>query len=296
MNKFFYGWYFRCQSRTGTVAVIPAVHMSEQKQSCSIQVITEEGTWNVEFPIRQFRINRRKLFMKIGENVFSKKGMCLNLKDGDTRIRGVFQFHGFVKPKYDIMGPFRHIPMMECRHAVYSLQHLVNGHLWIGSKKLDMENAKGYMEGDSGVSFPDKYVWTQSFFEEGCIVLAAASIPLGALSFTGTIGIVRWKGREYRFATYLGATVLKMDKGELLIRQGGYQLKVKLLDHRAYALRAPVEGNMTRNILENVSCQASYSMTYRGKLLFERKTKRAAFEYEIREFEKFHCSGQEIRI
>lgn len=145
MNKFFYGWYFRCQSGTETVAVIPAVHISNQKRSCSVQVITEKGTWNVEFPIHQFRINRKKLIMKIGENVFSKKGMYLNLKDGDTRIRGVFQFHGFVKPKYDIMGPFRHIPMMECRHAVYSLQHLVNGHLWIGSKKLDMENAKGYM-------------------------------------------------------------------------------------------------------------------------------------------------------
>lgn len=282
MNKFFYGWYFRCQSGTETVAVIPAVHISNQKRSCSVQVITEKGTWNVEFPIHQFRINRKKLIMKIGENVFSKKGMRLNFKAGDTQIRGVVQFQNFVKQKYDIMGPFQYIPMMECRHALYSLQHSVNGSLWIGTQKIQMESAKGYMEGDSGVSFPDKYVWTQSFFEEGCIVLAAATVPIGGLSFTGTIGIVHWKGREYRFATYLGAAVTKMEKGELFVRQRGYELKVKLLDDKAYALRAPDEGNMTRRILENVCCYASYSMTYKGKLVFEKKTKKAAFEYEMK--------------
>ena len=32
MRNFFYGWYFKCQSATQTLAVIPAVHKSEQKK------------------------------------------------------------------------------------------------------------------------------------------------------------------------------------------------------------------------------------------------------------------------
>ena len=33
MNEYFYGWYFRCQGSGGSLAVIPAVHVSEAKQS-----------------------------------------------------------------------------------------------------------------------------------------------------------------------------------------------------------------------------------------------------------------------
>lgn len=40
MNNYFYGWYFRCQGEDGSMAVIPAVHLSETEVSCSIQVIT----------------------------------------------------------------------------------------------------------------------------------------------------------------------------------------------------------------------------------------------------------------
>ena len=41
------------------------------------------------------------------------------------------------------------------------------------------------MEGDSGTSFPDKYIWTQHFIPGGSIMIAAASIPLAGMHFTG---------------------------------------------------------------------------------------------------------------
>ena len=74
MNEYFYGWYFRCQESKGSIAVIPAVHFSEGKRSCSIQVITESGSWNKVFPIQQFRISRDKGIIQIGENLFARKG------------------------------------------------------------------------------------------------------------------------------------------------------------------------------------------------------------------------------
>ena len=41
-------------------------------------------------------------------------------------------------------------------------------------------------------------------------MLAAASIPLSGILFTGTVGFLFYRNREYRFATYLGASVRKM--------------------------------------------------------------------------------------
>ena len=63
MHDYFYGWYFRCQGREGTVAVIPAVHVSGPKRSCSVQIITADGAWSREFPIAQFRIDRSKMII-----------------------------------------------------------------------------------------------------------------------------------------------------------------------------------------------------------------------------------------
>lgn len=84
MCNYFYGWYFRCQSSSGSIAVIPAVHLSEKERSCSIQIITQKGSWSKEFPISQFRIDRNKGIMQIGENLFSKKGIRLSFEAAAT--------------------------------------------------------------------------------------------------------------------------------------------------------------------------------------------------------------------
>lgn len=126
MNDYFYGWYYRCQGREGTVAVIPAVHLSSGKGSCSVQVITPKESLYREFPLSQFRINRTKGIIQIGDNLFSRKGIRLRLeafrsedvsrgpgtsaRRGRTdrnkvSVRGTLRFGEFAVPKYDIMGP-----------------------------------------------------------------------------------------------------------------------------------------------------------------------------------------------
>ena len=81
-----------------------------------------------------------------------------------------------------------------------------------------------------------------------------------------------------------------------MVRQGKYQLKVKLLETDAHELYAPCEGKMTRRIKENVSCLVRYSLICKEKILFEKVAKRAAFEYEVKEFQKTDCSTSKIRI
>ena len=154
MSEYFYGWYFRCQGSEGSAAVIPAVHLSGKKRSCSIQVITQKGSLYREFPIRQFRINREKGILQIGENLFSQKGIRLRFEaaslcspDGQEKreqknvpVHGFLRFGQFSEPKYDIMGPFALLPEMECRHAVYSMKHTVSGVLDLNGDILHFQN------------------------------------------------------------------------------------------------------------------------------------------------------------
>lgn len=318
MSDYFYGWYFRCQGKEGTFAVIPAVHMSGTKEACSIQILTESGTWHKQFPMQQFRINRSKGIMQIGENLFSRKGIWLNLHTETLEIHGLLRFGPFSEPEYDIMGPFRFLPWMECRHAVYSMEHSVDGSVEINGRTLSFSGGRGYMGGDSGTSFPANYIWTQHFLDKGCIMLAAATIPLMGFTFTGTTGILRWNGREYRFATYLGASVIKMKDGELAVRQGKFLLWVRLPESdsenrgrsrggssrlsdvwsTAACLKAPSQGKMTRQIRENLSGRAEYMLFYREKLLLHVKTECAAAEYETKEEEhenNSHCRRKDQR-
>lgn len=61
----FYGWYFKCQSRTQTLAVIPAVHKAGRKRTCSVQIITDNDAWTTAFPADAFH-GERKIFSSAG--------------------------------------------------------------------------------------------------------------------------------------------------------------------------------------------------------------------------------------
>lgn len=111
-------------------------------------------------------------------------------------------------------------------------------------------------------------------------MLSIADIPLGALHFTGVIGIVYLHGKEYRLATYLGAKAVKINPEEIIVRQGTFMLMVKPQDFSGYSLRAPVSGAMTQIIHEHPSCRVSYRFEDEGVPLLELDAHNAAFEYE----------------
>lgn len=279
MRDYFCGWYFKCQSDTQTLAVIPAVHRSKKKQSCSVQLITEECAWNIDFPYK-FYHHKKDFRIQIGKNRFSRKGIELCLHTPECSAVGTLRFGAFSPIRYDIMGPFRYIPFMECRHSVLSMKHTVNGKLCINGAAYRFQDAVGYIEGDRGYSFPKEYAWTQCCFRDGSLMLSVADIPFGFFHFTGIIGVVQWHGKEYRLATYLGAKAVRIKNGELVVRQGKAVLKVRLIKKHAHPLRAPVSGAMRRTIHESASCSASYCFQKNGHTLFSFETTKASFEYE----------------
>ena len=249
MKAYFSGWYFKIQTKEKSIAIIPVVHGAGQKSTCYIQFISDAET------------------------------------DFQADVKGWLRLSDLTPIKYDIMGPFQFVPCMECRHSVYSMMHCVDGVLRINGRDYSFENAWGYWEGDRGHSFPKEYAWTQSFIEnngslQGSLMLSVADIPLAGFHFTGIIGIVYWKGKEYRFATYLGARVVQKERQRILIRQGDMELEARLLEQQAHPLQAPVGGKMQRVIRENIRCKAFYRFRRKGRTIFAFETQQASFEYE----------------
>ncbi|MFW5632061.1 MAG: hypothetical protein ACOCMZ_02815 [Acetivibrio ethanolgignens] len=113
MYEFFYGWYMKCQSETQTLAVIPAVHQTGKKRTCSIQIITDIEAWTVELPGDVFRQRKKSIF--IGENRFGEYGIRLAVHRPELIVKGKLNFGSLSPLRYNIMRPFAFVPFMECR-------------------------------------------------------------------------------------------------------------------------------------------------------------------------------------
>lgn len=290
MSKFFYGpknketyfegWYFKHQTLRETVALIPAFHIdAEQGASASLQVITEGETFSVQFPACALKAEKNDIFLRLGDNIFSRYGCRVHCVSSQGTIFGQVEYGPFSPPQYSIMGPFAHCPAMECRHTVYSYNHRVTGQLTVNGRQIVLDNALGYMEGDRGTSFPQKYLWAQCSFPKGCIMLSAATIPMGWFAFTGSIGAIWHNGREYRLATYLGLKILRFTSKELWVRQGCVQLRITLVEGQPKPLQAPVMGKMERTIYESAACRVRYQLWVNGEKQLDFISDRASFEY-----------------
>ncbi len=275
---YFKGWYFKCSTKDKTIAFIPAYHYSINKKSASLQIITDDKALNIPFDTLEYHQN--PLYVKIGNCVFSHEGIMLDFKGDELKLEGRLCFDEHSPIKYDIMGPFKYVPFMQCRHSVYSMCHKINGEIKVNGQLYKFENGVGYIEGDCGRSFPKKYIWTQCCFKNNSLMLSVADIPFLGIHFTGIIGVLFLNDKEYRIATYLGARVKQVDKNIVTIKQGSFEFTAKLLKKNAQPLAAPTNGDMCRTIHESASCQAYYRFCHKNKVLFEFTTDKASFEFE----------------
>lgn len=278
MRNYFCGWYFRCQSDRQTLAVIPSVHRTKDSDFCTIQLITDKEAFNLRFPYSAFQ--ERDNHITIARNHFDPDGIILDIQSDAFCASGCVKFGAFTPLRYDIMGPFRFVPFMQCRHSVYSLHHTVNGEFTVNGVPYSFQDSIGYIEGDRGYSFPKEYVWTQCSFPDGALMLSVADIPLGRFHFTGVIGVVYLHGKEYRLATYLGAKAVKISPAEIIVRQGKLTLTVHPKEISGHTLLAPEDGMMIRRIREQPSCQIHFCFEQNGIPLLDLDAPNAAFEYE----------------
>lgn len=277
---YFKGMYFKCANETQTIAFIPSVHYYNGEYCALLQIITDKEAYQIAFS--NIKISENPLIIKIGSSILCQYGVKLNINTKELNVQGKLKFGKITPIGYDIMGPFKYAPLMQCRHSVYSMAHRVDGKVTINGQQYKFSNGIGYIEGDRGNSFPSRYVWTQCNFTDDSIMLSVADIPLFGFCFTGIICVVMLNGKEYRLATYLGAKLKHIGDNSVTVSQGKYELTAKLIEKNAQPLSAPVKGKMNRTIHESASCTAYYRFSFNGEILCEFISDRASFEFEYK--------------
>lgn len=284
---YFEGWYFKCVGPGGSrapgsirpgppaseppgpqpavplppaLAVIPGVSRADDGKAHSfVQVLRPGGFVRYfSYALREFRYRPDRFAIRVGPNEFDGRHLSLDLPADEhgPAIRGEVRFGPWrpwpvTLPAPGIMGWYRYAPYMECYHGVLSLDHALDGELWIGDERQAFSGGRGYVEKDWGTSFPSSWVWSQSnHFERAGVscTLSVARIPWRGSSFTGHIAGLLLDGTLHRFATYTGSRLLEVTThrggARIVIADCRLELQVELEGATAGALKAPVLGAM----------------------------------------------------
>lgn len=268
-NKGFEGWYFKHQSGENMLAFIPGIAES----GAFVQMISSAGSRNFSVP-----------GLKVGNGViqtgncrFSRLGCVIDLPG----VSGSISYGRLTALQSDIMGPFRFLPM-ECRHGVISMGHTLSGSISVDGSEYDFGGGRGYIEKDSGTSFPKSYIWMQcNDFDGDCsVMVSVADIPFFGFNFTGCICAVIFRCHEYRLATYKGVRINTAGPDRISLSQGSLLLEIDMRPHGCgHILRSPVKGKMSGRIRESCGADVRIRLWESGKTVFDLKSSGAAYEY-----------------
>lgn len=268
-NKRFEGWYFKHQKGDTTIAFIPGIAES----GAFVQMIDNNGSHHFDVPSLEVKNG----VIYVGNCIFSSRGSKIDLPE----ITGVLKYGSLTPIRSDIMGPFQFLPM-QCRHGILSMTHSLKGALTVDGTKQSFNGGIGYIEKDSGTSFPKSYLWLQcNDFQAPCsMVVSIAHIPFAGMHFTGCICAIIWKGKEYRFATYRGVHILTDGPKHICLMQGKLLLKIEVTSSDdGHPLRSPVEGQMSGIIRESSNVSIRAHLLALKETIFDLCSSHAAFEY-----------------
>lgn len=268
-NNRFLGWYFKHQKDDDIIAFIPG----RAKSGAFIQMITPTGSRRFEVPF----LFVQNGVIHAGDCRFSRKGAFIELPG----VCGELFYSDLTPLESDIMGPFRYFKM-ECRHSVLSMHHWVSGSLLIDGTLHSYDDGIGYIEADSGTSFPLSYLWLQcNDFSPSCsVMLSVAKIPFAKTVFTGCICAVIYKEKEYRLATYDGVKIHAAGPNEIYLSQKNLLLCAELTDiQKAHPLKAPCNGIMCDTIKECCDAALRLRLFENGRQIFDLKSDHAAYEF-----------------
>ncbi len=273
MKQYYEGLYFKHYCNDVTLSLIPG----RSNGQAFIQIVTNSASYYIPYALSQYQ---NKGTVKIDKNIFSTNGIELEIITPEIELSGSLTYHNLAPIKYDIMGPFAILPM-QTRHTVLSMNHELRGSLCLNGETIHFDGGKGYIEGDSGSSFPKSYVWVQcNDFKQNCsIMLSIAQIPVGKAFFWGCICVVWLEGREYRLATYKGVRIFCKTKERLEITQGKYRLVIDIPPNTGYRLAAPDKGEMVRTIYESLTAKARFVFYKKEAVLFDGASENVGFEY-----------------
>lgn len=291
---FFEGWYHKIVSadQNSRYAIIPGVILGENAHAF-IQVLNGVSATVAyhTFPVGDFWASDKDYQIRIGGSTFLPTGFVLALDTPAGKVHGEIRVHD-VKPwpvtlfSPGVMGWYAWMPSMECYHGVLSFDHPLTGSLEIDGKKVDFTGGRGYMEKDWGASFPEGYVWMQTnHFDQAniCLTASVAVIPWLGTTFPGFFVGLWLAGRLYRFATYTGAKIERLniteDRIQWVVYDKKFRLEINALQADAGLLKGPTRLDMGRRVSETLNAIVEIRLLKRGgELVFSGKGKYAGLE------------------
>lgn len=269
LRNTFEGRYFKHQKGNTSIAFIPG----RCKDAAFIQVITNNQSCFFSYPLSEYQNTGA---IHIGGNVFSDQGIHVDINQDGARITADVEYGPLTPIRSDIMGPFRFIPM-QCRHGILSMRHDLSGSVRMNDQTFDFTEGVGYMEEDSGRSFPNAYLWLHCVNQDCSVMLSIADIPFCGFHFRGCLCAIYYMGREYRLATYLGVRT-QCTQDTIVLRQGKLRLEARISAPDGQSLFAPRKGKMNRIIKECILCYVFISFYENNRVVFKIEQGPTSFE------------------
>ncbi len=230
-------------------------------------------------------------WIRVGNSVFSRDFTEVDLHSADGQITGRINYRRIVKYPVSafspgIMGWYSFVPFMECKHAVVSVEHELDGRVIWDGRSLGFTGGRGYIEKDWGTSFPAAWIWFHSNAfrrNPATVMFSIAKIPWLGSYFMGFLCFLYTGGIFYRFTSYNGSAVTHVSHGDKTINihvKGPEQdIHFRVIRDRQGELKAPGRGKMDRLIRENINSRVSVILKDKaGNILFEDEGLRAGLE------------------
>ncbi|MBK7626548.1 MAG: hypothetical protein IPJ16_05000 [Bacteroidales bacterium] len=301
-KRYFEGWYFKHVSSDlkHVWSFIPGISINDNEPHSFIQVIngiTGKSEY-ISYPVESFIWDKQKVFIKIGDSVFTDSYIDLKIKSGSINIEGHIDFINCVNyPKTlfspGIMGWYSFVPYMECKHGIISVNHSLKGSISAEDTVIDFTGGKGYIEKDWGTSFPEAWIWMQSnnFSNSGTsFTFSVAKIPWIGKFFIGFISFLFYNREFIVFSTYNKSYLTDLVHDEnsvsMTLRNKKFILKVRAVKKTFGELKAPASGNMSRRIKESVDSDLTLTLyDLNNNILYSDTGKRAGLEVIDKIFE-----------
>jgi hypothetical protein len=275
-KNYFEGWYFKNISAdlNHVYSFIPGISLNDQDSHAFIQIlngVSGESEY-ISYPVSEFSWHKNKLYIKIGNSVFTDNYLSLDIRNGKTRISGQITFHNIVKYPSSlispgIMGWYSFVPFMECKHGIVSANHKLSGSLNMNTHKINFDYGKGYIEKDWGTSFPEAWLWIQAnnFHDpDSSFSFSVAKIPWRGKFFTGFISFLYYNNKYHMFSTYNNSIIQEINHSDqsifMVLKNKKNTLKVSSINSLSGELKAPVSGSMSRRIKESVDSKVSLAL------------------------------------
>ena len=246
-KNYYFGKYYKFISSEGfEFSLIDA----DTQNGRVVQIITKEKSYKIKNPNEV--------------NILNDEIISLDINQKNLKMSGMIYISNKHPLKKDVMGILRYINI-NTKHNVYSMYHSLDGKVNVNDKLISFNGGYGYIEGDEGSTFPDKYIWLNSIGENFGVTISIARIEiLKRFHIMGAFLIIKDNAHEYVFSTLNGLKIENIGKYLISVRKGRYKFKLFLGDYSSLPLLSPVNGHLVNTIGENLSIKVGYEL-YKGK-------------------------------